>query len=271
MKIVLPCRTIDDLDWTSILASIDLLEKIEWEFDMGLNAPYFPIDDELYFSSLKLALSRFTKDIWPLYAERTTGATLYRGSADFASFFLWTGGQEENWNVWKETRLAAPEAHLRRLFCADAFAHYFQMLAHALPDELPVTLHFCIQGCGSAAERRQLLSRERFEHFHLVTEESTASLAICMPEEALCSGTILAKLDQLLTTLIEPYRIIEEAFLTELWEGVDRLYVIPEAISVQGKRKLMGFCAAGGLVIVEGESLGLPNEVSGEEYRGRGI
>lgn len=271
MTKILPCRTTDDLDWKPILDSIDPLEKIEWDFDLGLNDPYFPIDDELHFSSLRLALSRFTKELWPLYAERTSNAILYRGSADFASFFLWSGGQEENWRAWKEMRLAAPEPHLRRLFCADAFAHYFQMLAHALPDELPLSLYLDTRGCGSAAEKRQLRSRERFEHFHIVTEESAASLAVCMPEEAHCSGDVLAKLDRLFAALKEPYRVIEETFLTESWEGVDRLYVVSEATSAQGKRKLMGFCAAGGLVIVEGEPLGLPNEISGEEFRGRGI
>ena len=161
-------------------------------------------------------------------------------------FSYWSGGQEENWRAWKEMRPAAPESHLRRLFCADAFAHYFQMLAHALPDELPLFLYLDTRGCGSAAEKRQLRSRERFEHFHVVTEESAASLAVCMPEEAHCSGDALAKLDRLFAALKEPYRVIEETFLTESWEGVDRLYVVSEAISAQGKRKLMGFCAAGG-------------------------
>lgn len=271
MNIKLPCRITDDLDWKPLLAAIDPLDKIQWEFDLGLDAPYFPIDDELQFSSLKLALSHFTQEIWPLYSERTSGAILYRGSLDFASFFSWTEVQEDNWRSWKEGRLMAPEPHLRRLFCADAFAYYFQMLASLLPDELPLILHFETQGCGTAAEKRQLLSRERFEHFHLVTEESEAPLAVCMPQEPVCSAAVLAKLDRLFALIKEPYRVIEETFLTESWEGVDRLYVISEALSSQGKRKLMGFCAAGGLVIVEGDSLGLPNEISGEKYRGRGI
>lgn len=269
MQIALPCRMTDDLDWKPILAALDPAEKLIWEFDLGLNAPYFPIDDELQFSSLKLALARFAKDVWPLYSERTSHGILYRGSADFASFFQWSGGQEENWLVWKKMRPEASEAHMRRLFCADAFAHYFQMLAHALPDELPLTLHFDTKGCGTAAEKRQLLSRERFEHFDVAVEAATdAPLAVCMPEEELCSGAVLAKLDLLFESLREPYRVIEEAFLTESWDGVDRLYVLSEATTQQGKRKLMGFCAAGGVVVVDGESLGLPNE---EKYRGRGI
>ncbi len=271
MNILIPCRTTNDLDWKSILDAIPRVGFLVWEFDLGLGEPYFPIDDELRFSSLKLALARFTKEVWPLFSEQTSGAILYRGSADFASFFHWSETQEDNWRVWRGMRPEASVAHLRRLFTADAFAHYFQMLAHALPDELPLSLHFDTAHCGTPAEKRQLLSRERFEHFQIITEDSITPLAICMPEEALCSGAVLAKLDALFASLSEPYRVIEETFLTESWEGVDRLYVLSEAISPQGIRKLMGFCAAGGLVIVEGKGLGLPNEIAAEEFRGRGI
>lgn len=270
MLILLPCRSTDDLDWQPLLPTTGI-EKIEWEFDLGLTSPFFPLDDELHFSSLKLALSRFTNEIWPTFIERTAGGILYRGPADFASFFKWSAAWQENWLAWKEMRPEASEAHMRRLFCADAFAHYFQMLAHALPDELPLTLVFETSGCGTAAEIRQILSRERFEHFRVLTREPAAATAVCMPEEALCSGSVLAKLDRLFASLQEPYRVIEEPFLTESWEGVDRLYVLSDALTGQGKRKLMGFCAAGGLVIVEGEPLGLPNELSIEEFRGRGI
>lgn len=271
MSVILPCRSTDDLNWKPILAAVEPLKKIVWEFDLGLDAPYFPLDDELHFSSLKLPLARFKDELWPTYAENTSSAILYRGSADFASFFRWSDAQEENWLAWKASRPAASEAHLRRLFAADAFAHYFQMLAHALPDELPLSLHFNTQGCGTPAEKRQLLSKDRFEHFLIVTEESNSTFAILMPEEELCSSSILAKLDRLFAETERSYRVIEEAFLTESWEGVDYLYVLAEAVTPRGKRKLRGFCAAGGVVIVEGGSLGLSNEVSAEEYRGRGI
>jgi hypothetical protein len=271
MTIILPCRATDDLNWKPILEGPLPLGKIVWEFDLGLDAPYFPIDDELCFASLKLSLALFKEEIWPTFTERTGSAILYRGSADFASFFRWSDAQEENWRSWKLTRPAASEDHLRRLFTADAFALYFQMLAHALPDELPLALHFNTQGCGTPAEVRQLLSKDRFEHFSLVTEESSSTLAVLMPEDELCSSAIIAKLDRLFSEIQGPYRVIEEAFLNESWEGVDVLYVLSEAVTARGKRKLRGFCAAGGVVVVEGEPLGLANEISEREYRGRGI
>ncbi|MBM3184354.1 MAG: hypothetical protein FJZ64_03510 [Chlamydiae bacterium] len=269
--ISLPCHFNDDLQWKKLLEKISPSTPIIWEFNLGLNAPYFPTEDEMVFSSLRLALSQFTKEIWPLFEKQTSHGILYRGSADFSSFFQWSSQQVENFETWKKERPAANEAHLRRLFCKDGFAHYFQMLSHALPDELPLELCFDLAGCGTRAEKTQLLSKEGFEHFIVRKNEALTSFAICFPSELKCSGYILSKLDTLFETLKIPYRIIEETFLTESWEGVDQIYVLSEAVTSIGKRKLMGFCAAGGTVIVEGESLGLPKEVSAEAFRGRGI
>jgi len=250
-EILLPARPSDSLQWT-IDAPAE--EKILWRFDLGLETPYFPIDDEMYFQALALALSKFTREIWPIYQERTDGAILYRGMADFASHFSWTERQKENWHRWIEERPPAEEIHLRRLFCADAFAHYFQLLAHRLPDELPLSLLFNATGIGTLAERHQLMSRERFEHFQTVVEglpfrNNEAAVALCFPEESYCTDEILKKLDGWMTNCKTPFRVIPEAFLTEEWEGVDELYVLREALSPQGERKLRGFQAAGGAVI----------------------
>ena len=283
----LPCTASDNLNWKSVLEGIS--GQVFWQFDLGLDAPYFPLEDELHFQSIKLALSLFTKDVWPLYQEQTIGACLYKGSSDFSSFFCWSERLEENWTAWAAERSQTSESHLRRLFCANAFAHYFQMLAHALPDELATYLFFDTRGCGTNAEMLQLVSKERFEHFlvatqgirgwdGLVWEEGKAlrtgeggSFAVCLPEEALCTGPILHKLDCLFDRLLSPFRVIPEPFLTELWEGVDFLYVFSEALSPQGKRKLLGFCAAGGTVIVEGDRIGLPQEISAKEFGAEGF
>ena len=265
MIIRLPCSPDADLNWKPLLPNGS--EPIFWEFDLGINAPYFPIEDELYFHALKLALSLFAKDVWPAFQHRTQGAILYRGSADFSRNFTWSEKQEANWNLWE--KVEAPLPHLRKVFCANAFAYYFQTLSHALPDELPVYLLFDGAGCGTAAETLHLLSLERYEHFlvavkgvrgwdglkwegeHIVPPKWSSPHAICFPEEARCGGSLLAKLDQLFEQLADPIRVIPEAFLTERWEGVDVLYVFSEGMTVQGNRKLLGFCAAGGEVIVD--------------------
>lgn len=275
----LPCRMSDDLSWQEpkdeALEAVKRGEDIFWEFDLGLSTPYFSLEDELLFHSLSLALLNFSKELWPLFQKNTAGSCLYEGSIDFSPFFVWSDKQLENWSVWKEDKPKVREEHLRRLFCADAFAFYFQMLSHRLPDELPITLVFHGKGCGSLAETFQLVSKERFEHFQLELRElpisQESSLAVCFPEQAQCSEEVLKKLDQIFEELEKPLRIIPEPFLTESWEEVEYLYVLSEALTPIGKRKLMGFCAAGGTVIVEGDLIGLSQELSGDEFRGRGI
>jgi len=258
----LPAKPSDDLNWDlQIQKALACNGPIVWEFDLGLDEPYFPIEDELHFQALAAALGNFTKEIWPRFPD--SRGVLYRGSADFSSFFRWSDKQEANWEAWKEERPEAPEAHLKRLFCAEAFVTYFQMLAHRLPDELPLTLVLDPKNTGTLAQTLHLLSPERFEHFILDTGLHFASqLGICFPGDGQCSGAILERLDALLPAQ-ESFRPIYEPLMTEQWDGLDELYVFSGAVTPQGRRKLLGFCAAGGTVITEGALLGVPNEVMG--------
>jgi hypothetical protein len=279
ITIRLPARITDDLNWsfqkTQGLEAVGRGEKIFWEFDLGLSASYFALEDELLFHSLSLSLTTFTKELWPLFQKSTEGACLYNGSIDFSSHFLWSDKQQMNWNNWKKERPPAREGHLRRLFCADSFAFYFQMLSHRLPDELPITLILNGHGCGTLAETLQLISKERFEHFTVELKDipvsRAPSIAVCFPEEMLCSQEILEKMDRIFDGFEKPIRVIPEPFLTEFWEELEYLYVLSEAVTQSGKRKLMGFCASGGTVIVDGNPIGLPQEIGAEEVRGRGI
>ena len=258
--IKLSARPADSLKWP--LHAIPEGDKILWEWDLGLTVPYFPLDDPFHFETLGVALSQFSQKVWPVFQERTQGAILYRGSVDFSEGFSWSEKQQENWSAWIQDQPPAPEAHLRRLFCADAWVHYLQMLSYRLPDEMPLYLFCDATGIESVIERHQLLSKERFEHFHLAVKglpywvgldwegkESVApSLALCMPEQAACNGYILRQLELWTENFSKPLRIIPEPFLTEEWDGVDELYVLSQALSAQGKRKLEGFLASGGKV-----------------------
>ncbi len=236
----LPARPHDDLSWR-IEGTPDI-----FEFDLGLHESYFPLEDELHFQALSTALIHFTKEIWPRFPE--SKAILYRGSADFSSFFQWTERQEENYEVWKRERPRLPEIHRKRLFCAEAFATYFQMLAHRLPDELPLTLVLDVQNTGTLAETLHLLSPERFAHFIVDSGfHFTSSLGVCFPGDEECSGEVIEKIDALSKEL-PSFRPVYEPLLTEQWEGLDELIVFKEALTAWGERKLKGFQAAGGKV-----------------------
>lgn len=247
---ILSAKAHDDLNW-----------KIEgtpslFEFDFGLEAPFFPLEDELTFNALAAALTHFTKEVWPHHPEAR--AILYRGRADFSQFFKWSEAQEENFAIWKQERGEGEETHLKRLFCAEAFVNYFQMLAHRLPDELPLSLVLKAENTGSLAETLHLLSPERFEHFQLETGlHFESNIGVCFPPDSECSGEILRKLDLLIKGL-PSFKPVYENLLTEQWDGLDKIYVIPEALTQRGRRKLLGFKAAGG-------------EVIEEDFRGRGI
>jgi hypothetical protein len=272
--IQLPGRPSDDLNWAKqedlAKRRVESGAKILWEFDLGLNTPYFPLEDELRFQTLARALGAFQTQFWPRFLESTTGAILYRGPADLNQFFHWSARQSENWKEWKEERPETEEKHLRRLFCLEAFVSYFQMLAHRLPDELPLILRLDFGGLGTPAEIFHLSLPERFEHFLLeiegISRQAKARLGVCFPHDLRCSSSILARLNTLFQRLKIPFKPISESLMTELWGGLDFLYVLSDTVSAQGRRKLMGFSAAGGTVICEGAMLGIPNEISALEF-----
>lgn len=237
-------RPEDDLNW-----SIEEDPKI-FEFVLGS----IPLEDELYFNALAVGLGRFSTEVWPKFPA--SKAILYRGEADFSKNFLWTERQEANFLEWLSGMPEGNEAHQKRLFCAEVYIHYFQMLAHKLPDEIPLILHLEAKEIGTLAETFHLLSPERFEHFELQPEFcKTSTIGVCFPPDTKCSKEILEKLDRFLTTMPH-FRAVYENLLTEQWDGLDVLYVLPEALTERGRRKILGFQAAGGEV---------------HEIRGRGI
>jgi len=218
--IVLHGRPSDSLNWT-IPPEGDLF----FRFDLGLEDPSFPWEDEMHFQALTLALTQFTEQVWPNCSERIKGALLYRGH---------TPAQ------------------------ADTFAYYCQMLAYKLPDELPLWLHLDVSA-ASPILAHQTLSSTRFEHFKLAVkglpsynglnwegERNEAPLAICFPEETFWTDDILKRFERLLAEQTAPFRVIHERLLTEEWEGVETLLVLEGAFSGQGERKLTGFQASGG-------------------------
>ncbi len=265
--ITLPCRLSDSLHWDHLLQNISPSDEIFWKFDLGLNTPYFPLEDDVLFKGLKLALNHFTATLWPKFQTQTKGGALYEGSLDFSQWFSWSGKQEENFEVWKSSRSRISLDLQKKFFCANAFLHYGQMLAHSLPDEMTLYWFLDAEGAGSLAEMWQIISKERFEYFGLAVrnlpfwdqlswdETSIFSIqnqsrkAVCFPEEALCSTETLLELEEILEESQGDMKVVFEPFLTESWEGLDEIYITPEAMSPRGERKLMGFRATGGVVV----------------------
>jgi hypothetical protein len=94
---------------------------------------------------------------------------------------------------------------------------------------------------------------------------SEGSLAICLPSTShYCPESIKLLNDACseLTACRRSFRFIAEEALILSLGGLDELIVVPHTVSLQGKRKLQGFCAAGGSVITLGDKpIGLALEL----------
>ena len=227
--VILPARLDQDLDWQ--LPETD--EPILWQMDFGLEAGSVPLDDEAAFRSFGIALDHFVATVWSAYKEKTAGICLYAGRPD-AAWLLKDGPAD-----------------------IDAFAEYLHRLASFLPDEAAVCCWFDVGHLTDPGRIAQLLSKERFAHLDLEVEGTTlfstpqASVGICLPLIENFTQEIEEELSALILELQKQdisFRLISEAFLTEEWNELETLYVLSKAISPLGKRKLQGFCAAGGVV-----------------------
>jgi hypothetical protein len=210
--LVLPAGLSSDLDWN--LDAANEADEILWELDFAF------IPDQAAFNSYILAIDQFVK-VWKGFADRSKGVILYRGSLDILK------------------KIDDDEVN-----AANIFGDLLHRLASFLPDE---AIPYCLVEHSSFGKARtaQLLSKNRFCHLHLSLEENKAAKGILLPSDEACTPTILEKLE-ILMEKVGPHRMIPETRFNEMWDGLDEIYVIQEAVSVQGERHLKGFIAAGG-------------------------
>lgn len=217
--IVLPAGLASDLDWSAQREqALHCDEMILWELDFQLSASSF--QDQAAFNAYILAIGEFCK-IWKEFSARSRGAVLYRGSLDIIRGI-----------------------DVDEIEAANILGDYLHRLASFLPDEAEPYCLFEGSSFGRA-KSAQLMSKERFWHLHLSLEDSRSSSGILLPADEYCTPEVLEKLEKFFEM---PHRIIPEKRLNEMWDGLDQLYLIEEALSLQGKRHVKGFIAAGGEV-----------------------
>lgn len=256
----LPCQPHDSLDWSreiELAKTIrELGKRIIWKCNLGLEGAFYPLDDEMHFQAASLAMTRFSELVWPQFKDCTEFVCLYRGTASFEACFSWSARQLVDFERFSENE----SVFSKRLFAAESFAIYFQMLSHRLPDEAKVLLLFDVTSLGSPITALQVISKERFEHFtiglrgmelpleglwwegaKLEYRKIDASIGVVFPVVP-CE-----RLEMLLS--LPNVKILFESFISEEWEGLDQIYVIAGSLSTQGMRKLSGFRAAGGEII----------------------
>ena len=275
----------DDLNWEKGIEQachfVQAGHTIFWEIDLGIDRIHFPLDDDLVFHARCAAIDHFSKTVMPVFQKATMGVCLYRGPLDLSSHFVWSGRQKQGWE----------ESHKKslRLFCVENYASYFQRLASNLPDDLAVFLLFDVTGIKKC-EALELLSKRRFERFELAVrgistllwsidwegqgsplgwigegmppkKNPTPTIGVLFPED-------VSDGDEDFLSLFDGMncRMISQSFLMEEWDGLEVIVVRAGQINSRDRRKLMGFCAAGGLVVTFGESLELSNEISGNDW-----
>jgi hypothetical protein len=272
VRLQLPARLSDDLDWSSFKGLAEEIvakgKLIFWEIDLGLHEFVFKPDDTASFFAFSLALEAFGKVLWPLFEKQTLGVSIFRGKWSGEERFprvFWEGAMQDDYP----------------LFCMQNFAEYLHRLVSFLPEAALPFACIDVSEMGSAARIAQLFSKERFEYVHLALkgakgafcglrwdtgeggqgwlgkgeaaqlDVSSATVGILLPKDENFTISVGQGLDALIADLQNrrvPYRIVCEEKLTEQWDGLDELCVFSSAIHLQGKRKLQGFEAAGGVI-----------------------
>lgn len=279
--------------------------KIFWDMDLGLFSRLDrPLSNQTQFQTFCLSLEHFRDTLWKEFKDQTIGLGICSMDIDFSKGFPWDEEQLSNWHGWLQDHFDTVQIlndetgsdfkgfeksdprtagnvlmqHVVRLYCRDALAEYLGLLVARLPDALPIYTTLKAGEIKDPLFLAQLSARDRFdrlnlelknfsEPFSLVSAE--ANVAICLPSiecvrPSHCAG--LREAMEFLKKLSVPFRIIPESLLITEWDGLDDLIYSPAGLSYQGRRKLQGFCAAGGRLISTGPLLGLPYEIDLQEY-----
>ncbi len=198
----------------------DLESDLDWKIDV--QAPVlWELDFNFQFSeaalrSYILAVEQFV-EIWKKYSG--LGVVLYRGSLDII----------KKMPVDNEVEAAT------------LFGEFLHRLASFLPDNANPQCLFEGPHTFTKGRAIQLMSKERFQHISLGEQKGREGLLL--PPDDLCTPEVLKILE-----LYPIPRVIPEKMLNEMWDGLDHLVVIEEAVTAQGLRHLKGFEAAGGTV-----------------------
>lgn len=234
--IALDCRMKSLLDFKearkAALMRVGEGKKIEWFLDFGFfDRLTFPLGDEREGKALHLAIDHFLKTLYPEFEPYTDKVYLYRGSPVFP--------------LGKDPYEGAK-----------IFSEYLEYLAANVYDRVPLALDFEVSELDPLKKAR-LVNRELYSRFN-IEEKVECDKAVLLPsvysEDKAFDGLL-----EVMASL-KDYRVISEPFLVAEWEGLNELYVSSRSITPGALRKLLGFNAAGGLVVTYGEPLNLPLE-----------
>jgi hypothetical protein len=290
-EITVDMQALEEVESFAVQAKNAKLQSkwIIWHLDFHLEENPLFIEDSAFFFSQGIAIGEFVEKLLRPFQEHTLGVSLFRGSADCSSYFIWTE-QHEQYFAEKALEFGdIRQEEKKMLFSADVLSEYLQRLSSFLPDTVAVFCFFDASPIENPALEAYLFSKERFGHLLLALCSSAlplghllwtkkgvklsqfpdAKVGFCLPCPEKISQEVLSLVEGVLQVLQKkniPFRVIEESFLGESWDGIDDLIVSKEHLSVQGLRKIRGFLAAGGRVVSIGAAFGFEEEVGFESY-----
>lgn len=251
---------------------------IFWNLDLGLfDKLKLPLSNQTQFLSLVLSLEHLRDTLWKEFKEKTLGVCIYNGTFNFLS--NWDDHLKNNYLTWGAKNVGEnfePDLlYWKNLFARDAVAEYLQLLGNRMPDALQIFATLNVDPTLNLLMEAQLSHRERFDRLHLMIKNGklplnnhSAEIAVCLPGYQVIDPKFYHGFEETLKKLLNllPFRIIPESYLINEWDGLDYLVVMPASLASQGKRKLQGFCAAGGTVVSVGNPIGLPQEIALDEF-----
>lgn len=232
-----------------------------YELDFGLANPTFSMADPMPLATFKQAIDYFAEKV---VCEKTLGAILYRGEANFAKSF-----------AWKELFDGPHDDPLKvGMFASNLLSDYLHALAARLPEQVaPMALMDATHLTN--AETALFLSKSRYTHINLGIKGNTvplwgfswetgvstsgflghssffemekpAEVGLLFPQDPMVTPELLRQVDALISEC--PIRVIPEVLMPENWDGLNGLIAFKEGLTDFGKRVLDGFEATGGRV-----------------------
>lgn len=258
-----------DLDWKEQekLAQklCDQGYQLFWHLDLGLfDKLHAPLSNQTQFLSLILSLEHFRDTLWKRYKQQTVGICIYKGSINFTMQLQWDDHLYESYLSWGKEGLGSKfdetNPLYKMIFSRDTVAEYLTMMINRMPDFLQFFAFVEIPAVTNFALESQLTNREKFDRLQLVTRHSKlpdlsfdekTKVGVCLPNHSVVDPDIYQNLECIFQHLSKQnilFRVIPEEFLIHEWDGLDYLILDPAGLSVQGRRKLQGFLAAGGII-----------------------
>lgn len=188
------------------------MDQIDWELNLGLfNHLPKPLDDEIQYRSLRLALQHFIDKIWSSFSDKTNSVCVYKGVLNHHT----------------------PVGYLVEL-------------TEILPDEVPLCAEVTTAEIPLLAEKAYLLSSNLFGRIQLKHDASFHSegpIGVLIPREK-------TELNQKMEFFFKNHpgvRLVSEERLTLEWDCLEELHIF-HPVNQTVKRKMQGFEAAGGTI-----------------------